>query len=146
MLLHLLSWWLHHQKWWFISDAQSWVYLDGEFDEAEVRKIESWINNLSEDPGINKEMVSLIGFSAGAYAATEILASGKVNIYSFIVGAVHGHGAPELPKWAGKRRVHMLQHIEISGIAIWAGWVIMQVCKVKLDSYIGGTIANAIGN
>ena len=103
MLLHLLSWWLHQQKWWFISDAQSWVYLDGEFDEAEVRRIASWINGLSDTPGINKLMVSLIGFSAGAYAATEILASGKVDIYSFIVGAVHGHGAPELPKWAGKK-------------------------------------------
>ena len=93
MLLHILSWWLHQQTWRFISDAQSWGYLDGEFDEAEVRKIESWINHLSEAPGINKEMVSLIGCSAGAYAATEILASGKVNIYSFIAGAVHGHGA-----------------------------------------------------
>ena len=104
MLLHLLSWWLHHQKWWFISDAQSWGYLDGEFDEAEVHKIESWINHVSEAPGIKKEMVSLIGCSAGAYAATEILASGNADIYSFIVGAVHGHGVPEIDPCAGRWR------------------------------------------
>ena len=40
----------------------------------------------------------------------------------------------------------MQQNIETSGLAIWAGWVIMQVCNVKLDSYIGGAIANAVGH
>ena len=92
-------------KWWFISDAKDWGWVDGEYEEHEVARISSWIRWTSGEPGIDRNMISILGFSAGAYAATELLALGQVDIHGLVVGGVHGHGQPDLDDIAGARRL-----------------------------------------
>ena len=69
-----------------------WVHAD--FDSKEVERIADWIDVVTDRDDVDRDMISLIGFSAGAYSATEILASGRACIHSMMIGAVHGHGPP----------------------------------------------------
>ena len=85
-----------NRKWWFISDAGEWGWLDGSFDRIETETVADWINHMANLPGIDRNRISIIGFSAGAYAATEILACSRVRLHCLFVGGVHGHGQPDL--------------------------------------------------
>ena len=62
-------------RWWTISDDGTWCWCDGDFVPGVARSFSGWIQCLSKTPQIDRERVSLFGFSAGAYMATEILAN-----------------------------------------------------------------------
>ena len=100
---------------WFITGDRPWAWLDGDYDRQELDRIVAWIGAMSRRSDVDPRMVSLIGFSAGAYAATEILASGRVRIHSLIVGGVHGHGQPDLEGIQGAKRL-------LQSAAIYEKW------------------------
>jgi len=89
--------------WWVLSDDGEWGWLDGDFLPSQVSLIADWVRFLAEQPDIDKDSVSIMGFSAGAYAATELLAHGGVNLRCVVLGGVHGHGQPDLQGVQGKR-------------------------------------------
>ena len=85
--------------WWTISPR----WGDGDFQPDIATRLVSWIKYLANFPGIDCNKVSLLGFSAGAYAATELLACRReVSFDCVVLGGVHGHGQPDLE---GKSRI-----------------------------------------
>ena len=122
-----------NRKWWFISDAGEWGWLDGSFDRIETETVADWINHMANLPGIDRNRISIIGFSAGAYAATEILACSRVRLHCLFVGGVHGHGQPDLEGVQGKKRLK-------GGEAIMAKW---NAYLSRLKSH--GGVAHEIG-
>merc|ERR1712151_713641 len=100
--------------WWVLSNCSvDWAWADGELEGKHVQLLSNWIMSLREHPGIDEEWVSLLGFSAGAYAITEIMAARAANNYasggalqprSIVLGGVHGHGQPGLEGLDARRR------------------------------------------
>lgn len=89
--------------WWVLSSNGGWGYLDGELLDTEVRLYASWIKALGDDPSIDSDWITVVGYSAGAYAASEIFACGMVSLRSVVLGGIHGHGQPDLEGVDGKR-------------------------------------------
>lgn len=92
-------------SWWVLSRDGDWGWVDGDFMPARVRVLSAWIRHLASAPGINAEWLSLLGYSAGAYTATEIFAHNALQVRSLVLGGVHGHGQPDLEN-LDDRRVH----------------------------------------
>jgi poly(3-hydroxybutyrate) depolymerase len=81
--------------WWTISPR----WGDGDFQPDIATRLVSWIKYLANFPGIDCNKVSLLGFSAGAYAATELLACRReVRFDCVVLGGVHGHGQSLISK------------------------------------------------
>eukprot|EP00971_Amphidinium_carterae_P271413 5385855-Amphidinium_carterae.1 len=61
-------------------------------------KVQSVMNTVSRNARINPNLVFISGFSAGAYACTELLALGlDFHVAAMVFGGVHGHGnSPEI--------------------------------------------------
>jgi len=71
-----------------------------------VQSLADWVTCLASMPGVDSNMVSLLGFSAGAYAVTELLACRhQVRFHALAFGGVHGHGQPDLRGICGKNRI-----------------------------------------
>ncbi|CAJ1363663.1 unnamed protein product [Effrenium voratum] len=83
-------------RWWFIDDDTHWGWLQGKFNSEAVATFASWMNHMISHERVDRQRVGLFGFSAGAYAAVEIFASGLVPVTGFALGGVHGHGQPNL--------------------------------------------------
>lgn len=83
-------------EWWVLTKSGDWGWVEGDLNAARIQLFSAWIQHLGEDAGIDAGQISLFGYSAGAYAATEIFASGAFNLQSLIVAGVHGHGQPDL--------------------------------------------------
>ena len=49
----------------------------------ELGKVANFVNCLADEDGIDPNLVSLLGFSAGAYAVTELLTSSDIHLISF---------------------------------------------------------------
>ena len=53
-----------------------------------------------------------IGFSAGAYCLTELLALGRPHFAAMALGGLHGHGQPDLDEIPKKRREGVIEKFE----------------------------------
>lgn len=105
--------------WWFLrggGTGHGWV--DGVLVPERVRGMKMMIEALVADSAIDAKWLSLTGFSAGAYAVTELLAAG-LAVRSIIIGGVHGHGQITTENLDGKRICERMPEY-----------------KVKWDSYI----------
>lgn len=91
-------------RWWFIDDDTPWGWLSGDFRPETVRLTSAWIDDLSTRQGIDPGRVAIFGFSAGAYAVAELLASGRLPELSGVgIGGVHGHGQAHVDTLSAKR-------------------------------------------
>lgn len=68
------------------------------------------MRSLGEIPEVDKDCLSILGYSAGAYAASEIFACGEVKLRSVALGGLHGHGQPE-EKDLDKKRLNSFDTI-----------------------------------
>jgi hypothetical protein len=108
-------------KWWFIKEGggssgewlesgggwQDWGSISGDFDAEGVELFNNWMEHVVSHPGIDVERIGLFGFSAGAYAVTELLAASTQSEIRFSgvgLGGVHGHGQSDLDALPRKRR------------------------------------------
>jgi len=89
--------------WWVLSSSScDWGWIDGQLVPDKVQLYSDWISHLLSNPGIDEDWLSLLGFSAGAYAITELVAlhgAGKAPVLkpkNLVLGGVHGHGQPDL--------------------------------------------------
>eukprot|EP00927_Polykrikos_kofoidii_P082794 TRINITY_DN8325_c1_g1_i2.p1 TRINITY_DN8325_c1_g1~~TRINITY_DN8325_c1_g1_i2.p1 ORF type:complete len:535 (-),score=58.81 TRINITY_DN8325_c1_g1_i2:199-1803(-) len=96
------------KHWWFINDASHWGWVQGSISRCMVQGFNAWMEEHIHHPRINRHRVCLFGFSAGAYAVTEILARHDTTPrHPFLgigVGGVHGHGSCNLEAVPEKRR------------------------------------------
>lgn len=90
--------------WWTIEGDSDWSYVDGLFQHEKAEELAEWLQELAQDPAIDSERVSLLGFSAGAYAITELLATCLFRPFVAVLGGVHGHGQPDMKNIVGKRK------------------------------------------
>jgi hypothetical protein len=92
--------------WWFIDDESEYGWIKGKFRDDIVELYCRWLASVIDLPGVDTERVGLFGWSAGAYAVTEVLAHGCIPVSGVGLGAVHGHGQmdqEELPAAMGKQ-------------------------------------------
>ena len=81
---------------WVLDDSQPPLdCVEGSLSASEVAKYCHWIQSLAGAEGIDHTSVSLFGGSAGAYAVSEIIASGTCELYCVGLAALHGHGRPD---------------------------------------------------
>eukprot|EP00971_Amphidinium_carterae_P112170 2221724-Amphidinium_carterae.1 len=79
--------------WWFLDDKKDYGWLVGDLDVPLLHKVVSLMEAVSLHPQVHPRLVFLSGFSAGAYAITELLAVGiPFPVASIVFGGVHGHG------------------------------------------------------
>eukprot|EP00929_Paragymnodinium_shiwhaense_P104576 TRINITY_DN6914_c0_g1_i1.p1 TRINITY_DN6914_c0_g1~~TRINITY_DN6914_c0_g1_i1.p1 ORF type:complete len:330 (-),score=43.54 TRINITY_DN6914_c0_g1_i1:40-1029(-) len=78
--------------WWFIDDDTTWGWISGSYMPDEVDIHCQWIEELATCDGVDVHRIGLFGFSAGAYAVTEVLARADVTFSGVGMGGVHGHG------------------------------------------------------
>jgi len=90
-------------RWWFIDDDTCWGWISGEFRPEVVELVSTWMESLIGRDGVDCSRVGLFGFSAGAYAATELLAKGRLQLSGFAIGGTHGHGQSDLEGVPPKR-------------------------------------------
>ena len=84
------------ETWWVLNDSRPpFGCVFGSFSEGDVKRYCHWIGTLAESPGIDANSVSLFGGSAGAYAVSEVLASGTCNFHCVCLAGLHGHGRPD---------------------------------------------------
>ena len=82
--------------WWVLDDSlPPWGCVIGSLLDSEVGKYCRWIKTLAGASGIDRTSVSLFGGSAGAYATSEVIASGTCELHCVGLAAVHGHGRPD---------------------------------------------------
>ena len=83
--------------WWVLDDSlPPWGCVIGSLLDSEVGKYCRWIQTLAGASGIDRTSVSLFGGSAGAYATSEVIASGTCELHCVGLAALHGHGRPDL--------------------------------------------------
>jgi hypothetical protein len=80
------------KMWWFIDSETEWGWIQGNFQQPVVQLYCRWLESLTSLPGVNPKRIGLFGWSAGAYAVTELLAEGCIPLSGVGLGAVHGHG------------------------------------------------------
>jgi dienelactone hydrolase len=90
--------------WWTISDDREWGWVDGDFLPDEVDRLVLWMCALALQPGIDGNNVAALGFSAGAYCVTELMAHKCTPLCGVLIGGVHGHGHPGLHGLSGTKR------------------------------------------
>jgi len=85
------------EQWWTLSKTSSTQYgwIEGELLEQRIEAFVNWVEFLAQDRRIDSDLVSLMGFSAGAYAVTEIYAQSRMRFHCLVLGGVHGHGQPD---------------------------------------------------
>ena len=83
--------------WWVLNDNRFPLgCVIGSLLDCEVVKYCRWIETLAGASGIDSTSVSLFGGRAGAYAISEIIASGTCELHCVGLAALHGHGQPDL--------------------------------------------------
>ena len=98
---------------WFIKKGQIpfWTWVDGEYDPTSVLNMAQLIVRVvrEHEEYIDSALISLVGFSAGAYAVTELLAFSdrQFHIHRVVLAGVHGHGQPDDRGISQKRRNNM---------------------------------------
>eukprot|EP00971_Amphidinium_carterae_P204247 4052955-Amphidinium_carterae.1 len=82
--------------WWFSANNKNWGWLEGELDVELVCNMGLLIEELARHPKVDPRKIVLYGFSAGAYAVTELLTTHQsVPARVVVLGGVHGHGDSE---------------------------------------------------
>eukprot|EP00929_Paragymnodinium_shiwhaense_P104468 TRINITY_DN68901_c0_g1_i1.p1 TRINITY_DN68901_c0_g1~~TRINITY_DN68901_c0_g1_i1.p1 ORF type:complete len:707 (-),score=182.65 TRINITY_DN68901_c0_g1_i1:38-2062(-) len=92
------------KKWWTISTDGAWGWVDGDFLPKELERISNWMEDLIQTPKVDAGRVCIMGYSAGAYMVSELVAGAPVTIQRAAMGGVHGHGQPDLEDIQGKHR------------------------------------------
>jgi len=82
--------------WWFIDNDSDYGWVKGAFSSETVQLYCKWLDALSMFPRVATTRIGLFGWSAGAYAVTEILAAGCIPLSGVGLGGVHGHGQSNL--------------------------------------------------
>ena len=93
-----------HGQWRAISDDGAWGWIDGDIMPGEVERLGAWAQHLARQPGIDQLRDGVLGFPAGAYCVTELLARPEVPFFRVAIGGVHGHGQPDMEGVEGKRK------------------------------------------
>lgn len=95
--------------WWVLDDGREpWGFCDGKLLEVELQSLTQWMRSLARQPGIDPSFLSAFGFSAGAYALTELICvrHGPLPQLSGLATAgLHGHGQPDLDGIDGAKRL-----------------------------------------
>ena len=79
--------------WWFIRGGGPYDWANGEYIPNVTEMYKHWIKALISGPGVDSNRVAILGFSAGAYAVTELLAQNlDYRIRGAGIAGVHGHG------------------------------------------------------
>jgi len=117
----------HPKWWWFVDDSSDGGWVKGRLDPGMVNETVEWMQSLMEDESVDQDRTGLFGFSAGGYAALEILATGKILFSGFAVGGVHGHGQcnlDDLPvKWRNYPREKFKAFLDRIGQHEGAMWM-----------------------
>lgn len=100
-------------RWWFIDDESYWGWIQGEFRPEAAELVSAWMTELASRPGLDPRRVGLFGFSAGAYAVVELLATSNcVPLSGVGLGGVHGHGQADLRDVPAKRSKGVVEKFE----------------------------------
>jgi len=86
-------------RWWVVEGEENYYGWLGEFLPSAVSLLADLVAGLAGD-----RPVVAIGFSAGAYCLTELLALGRPRLEAVAVGGLHGHGQPDLTDIPKKRQ------------------------------------------
>ncbi|CAE8671851.1 unnamed protein product, partial [Polarella glacialis] len=101
------------KRWWWINDDTHWGWIQGDFEPELVELFCTWMACLVEHPGIDDRRVGLFGFSAGAYAAAELFASGLApRLCGLGLGGIHGHGQSHLEQVPPSRAAGVLERFQ----------------------------------
>ena len=104
-------------KWWFIDGENGWDWASGAFLPDVANLFKRWLSAMVKKPRIDVSRVAIFGFSAGAYAVTELLACGDSDGVVFRgvgLGGLHGHGQDNtagFPAWLAKNGIGV-KHFE----------------------------------
>ena len=108
-------------KWWFIGDDSHWGWISGDFEEEAVDLFGSWMVDIVLHHRIDSDRVGLLGFSAGAYAVTELLARRHLfgpdacglKLSGVGLGGVHGHAQSDLFEIPVKRQDEVIERFRL---------------------------------
>mmetsp|Transcript_108364 Transcript_108364/g.305567 ORF Transcript_108364/g.305567 Transcript_108364/m.305567 type:complete len:394 (+) Transcript_108364:134-1315(+) len=87
--------------WWVLDRGGEFGYVDGNLQPDMVSCFTAWMRFLCREAGkdgcVDGERPRAMGFSAGAYALTEILSQSREApfIWCLALGGLHGHGQPQ---------------------------------------------------
>mmetsp|Transcript_25666 Transcript_25666/g.40594 ORF Transcript_25666/g.40594 Transcript_25666/m.40594 type:complete len:495 (+) Transcript_25666:100-1584(+) len=83
----------HKGRWWFIdTEKEPAGFIEGNYMPDLVETFVEWIRSLAGDASIDRDWISILGYSAGAYAVTEVVnANRDIHFAVALVGGVHGH-------------------------------------------------------
>jgi dienelactone hydrolase len=97
---------LAKDTWWFLDGGGAFGWVEGAFMDQAVIDFLAWLEYLSQDPRIDEEWISLLGFSAGAYAVVELLAKNRqLRFRGAVLGGIHGHGQPDMKNIPTNRKL-----------------------------------------
>lgn len=83
--------------WWFLDSDTYYGWVDGKLKEDLVGVYCRWLKYVAEIPGSDAERIGLFGWSGGAYAITELLASSEcIQVTGASLAGVHGHGQKDI--------------------------------------------------
>jgi len=88
-------------SWWVLNRGGDFGYIDGDLKVEAVKAFVEWMQDLCEaaleEGSVDGKHPRALGFSAGAYALTEILAHAHREplLWCLALGGLHGHGQPE---------------------------------------------------
>ena len=88
------------KHWWVLEmtaerDGSDNGWADGAYSESMSTALAGLVGYLAGHDGVDRSRVALAGFSAGAYACTELLAQQLPKLCVVIVGGLHGHATPD---------------------------------------------------
>eukprot|EP00971_Amphidinium_carterae_P271736 5392091-Amphidinium_carterae.1 len=79
--------------WWFSDNSNNYGWLEGNLDVELVCNMALLLEELAKHPRVDPRKIVLYGFSAGAYAISELLTTHQsVIARTIVLGGIHGHG------------------------------------------------------
>ncbi|CAK0878941.1 unnamed protein product [Prorocentrum cordatum] len=94
-------------QWWVLDgDEPNYGYL-GELVPETVDLLAAFVGSLADD-----RRVVALGFSAGAYCITELLARGSLHMDAVALGGLHGHGQPDVEDVPKKRKAGTVEKFQ----------------------------------
>eukprot|EP00971_Amphidinium_carterae_P032529 640537-Amphidinium_carterae.1 len=78
---------------WFSENSKNYGWLEGNLDVELVCNMALLLEELAKHPRVDARKIVLYGFSAGAYAISELLTTHQsVIARTVVLGGIHGHG------------------------------------------------------
>jgi pimeloyl-ACP methyl ester carboxylesterase len=89
-----------HKQWWVFEmtterDSSGTAWVDGAYSDNMAAALAELLTYLVDHDNVDKSRVALAGFSAGAYACTELLPQRLPKLCAVVVGGLHGHATPD---------------------------------------------------